>query len=191
MQPFDKDWVFVRAAVDELEAYLLSSILYWPVPGTSARSAAGDVPRLTIGNLLLSLKRLSGGDWTEERAQELETIRQQVDALRSQWRVHWEKKSAEEYHSRLPRWQQFVIEMGGQVTPSRHEYAYQVRLRVILDLLVSEMGEQLSLERTALANLDRMLRHRLTANDFVWDAALREVFPDNRFWYLYGVPAAE
>lgn len=190
MQPFDKDWVFVRAAVDELESYLLSNTLYWPVPGVSARGAAGDVPQLTVGNLLLSLKRLASVDLPAERAHELDTIRKQVDAVRSQWRVHWEKKAAEEFRSRLTRWQQFVQEMSGRATPSRHEYAYQVRLRVILDLLASEMGDQLRLERTALDNLDRVLKRRLSAENFVWDGSLQEEFPDDRFWYLYAVPAA-
>ena len=191
MQPFDKDWVLVRAAVDELEAYLLSNTLYWPVAGASARTAAGDVPRLTVGNLLLSLKRLTGGSWQADRKQELESIHQQVDAMRSRWQVHWEKKAVEEYHSRLPRWQQFVQEMNRPVTPSRHEYAYQVRLRVILDLLANEIGDQLELERSGLSHLDQLLRRRLVSDEFVWDSSLREQFPAEAFWYLYEVPAAE
>ncbi|HZW03937.1 MAG TPA: hypothetical protein VFF68_08415 [Anaerolineaceae bacterium] len=191
MQPFEQDWDFIRAAVDELESYLLSTTLYWPVPGTPARSPSGSVPRLTIGNLLLSLKRLSAADWSDERAQELERLQQKIGDVRKRWRAHWEKKASEEYFSRLPRWQQFVIEMGGATPPSRQEYAYQVRLRVILDLLADDIGEAPDVRQSPLSNLDQVLRRRLESDGFIWDDRLRAEFPEDRFWYLYGVPQAK
>ena len=46
-----EDLQFVKEAIPQLQEYLLSNELYWPLSGT--------LPRLTPGALLLALARLS------------------------------------------------------------------------------------------------------------------------------------
>ena len=53
MTPVEKDKSYLEASISELETYLLSQELYWPI---SARGF--DLPRLTIGGILLTQARL-------------------------------------------------------------------------------------------------------------------------------------
>ena len=186
IQALPKDWVIARAALDELERYLLSSSLYWPVPG--ARARAGDVPRFTIGNLMLSLKRLQGVDWPPEMREELDRIQEHVTQLRERWKAHWIKKAGEEFRQRLARWQEMLNDLRKSGSPSAAEYAYQVRQRVILELLCGELEGSLAQEKSALAATDGLLRAMVQSAQFVWDEAVREAFPEKSFWFLYRLP---
>jgi hypothetical protein len=189
MTPFDKDWVFAQVAAQELQDYLLSNTLYWPVTGSRGLRIETDQPRFTIGNLLLSLQRLAAGEWTGKQQQELAETRAYIQQMRQQWRSHWSKKAKEEFASRLPRLQSFVTSLGSENPPSAHEYAYQIRNRVILDLLLKEIDEPLAVEQAALSHLDATLRRWIRPGAFVWDEAIRDQFPSDRYWYLYGAPS--
>lgn len=189
MPPFEKDWILARASVDELEAYLLSKTLYWPVTASGGQALPGDLPRFTLGNLLLSLKRLQGAEKSPRQTQEYQSIQQQVQQMRSQWRVHWEEKAKEEFAARMGRWQNFVLELKGNAPPSSYEYAYNVRNRVILTLLSEEPGVVGGMENAALNSTDASLRSRFDSGRFVWEPELQALFPQDEYWYLYGIPA--
>jgi hypothetical protein len=67
MQLMLKDWAFAHAAVEDLQAYLLSRELYWPLSPQKEERAAGQLLTLTPGNLLLSLKKLAAAAWKGEQ----------------------------------------------------------------------------------------------------------------------------
>jgi hypothetical protein len=72
MPSLEKDRAFLEASVPELEDYLLSDELYWPI---TARGF--DLPRLTIGGILLAKARL------EARGERIEALLTRLDAVRS------------------------------------------------------------------------------------------------------------
>jgi hypothetical protein len=164
-QPQQDRW-YVEEALPQLQKYLLGDELYWAL--------GGNLPRLTPGNLLLALKRLEAVDphlaWT---------LRGKLDSIQTQWRSAWQKKAARETESRLRLWSQFLSEQARDEGPHRAHYAASVRERVILQLLKCSAPQ--------LAELDGLLRAHFQPGEFVWQPLYQGVFPENEFWFLYGV----
>ena len=168
------DTAYLQAGVPELKEYLLSREIYWPI------TAPGhDLPRLTLGGLLLALVRLSAC------GQAVEGLRMRLDAVRSSWRVAWENKAHREFQARLRLWKNYLVDY--QYAPEAHAeaYPYEVRYRVMLHLLDIELPAHPG-EWQALVQLDNLLQKALVPAPFIWEADLKEAFPSEVYWYLYG-----
>lgn len=161
----NNDQKLIEEALPQLREYLLSDELYW--------SLGGSLPRLTPGNLLLSLARLEAVD-----PRSAWTLRGKLEAIQAQWRSAWEKKTSRETASRLRLWSQFLSEHTHDEGPHRAHYAASVRERVILQLLQCGAPQ--------LAELDALLRARFQPGGFAWEAVYQGVFPESEFWFLYG-----
>ncbi|MCS6993288.1 MAG: hypothetical protein N2117_01025 [Anaerolineales bacterium] len=161
----EQEQKFIEEALPQLQPYLLSDELYW--------SLGSNLPRLTPGNLLLSLKRL-------EAVNPLLTERERLklESLQTRWRIAWEKKIIREMTSRLRSWLQFLEEQARDEAPSRAHYAASVRERAILQLLQPTWPP--------LTEADLFLRARFRPGAFVWEAVYQPVFPESEFWFLYG-----
>lgn len=168
-----QDLQFVNESLPQLQAYLLSKELYWPL-----RAA---LPRLTLGALLLALARLE-----VVQPVETESLRAQVAAIRAKWRNAWEQKIAREAANRLRLWTQFLSDLAQAPGQNAEAYPAEVRGRVILELLLRELP-QLP-EKAALAEAETLLRARLLPGVFLWDTELQLAFPAPEFWFLYGYP---
>ncbi len=168
----ERDRQFVEAGLQELESYLLSKELYWPLHATTT-----DFTQLTPGALLLVCARMRG--WGGAEAASLET---QLDAVRSKWRSAWEAKASREVHARSEMWKDYLAE--ARQAPSEHarEYRHQVRLRAMLELLSRETSSSSDM----VTELDAALRAIFAPGEFVWEAQLQSAFPHDRFWFLYG-----
>ena len=185
MKSFDYDLRYLKAGVDELESYLLSENLYWPLD-VKAQANEPAFPNLTLGNLLLSKARLLARHRTLEQDLQLGAILPRLDQVRSQWRAAWNKKAARSLHSRLNTWRDFLEEY--RKAPDAHydRYAYEVGRRVMLDLLLPELGAPQEELTGLLSRLDALLQTLLLPGNFIWDAELAGGFPPADFWYLYG-----
>jgi hypothetical protein len=183
------DLVYLQNGLLDLQGYLLSNELYWPV-GASPPAGEPPYPRLTLGNLLLSKKRLQAQQLSGENQLEIDRIKERLDSTRSEWRVAWGKKAAREYSARLSLWRDFIQEYRKKPESNLDRYAYEVSRRVLLELLESEAEGISEEERELLAGLDEVLRAVLVPGSFIWDKQLGSEFPKERFWYLYGVPKA-
>jgi hypothetical protein len=168
------DRAYLEAGIPELGDYLLSSELYWPIT-----TRGYTLPRLTIGGILLSKIRL------EAREERIESLVAQLDAVRSRWQVAWETKAGREVQARMRLWSNYLADY--RHDPERHADAYphEVRYRVMLDLLLSEMPS-VPAELEELSQLDNLLRSNFTNTDFIWDADLRSGFSKETYWFLYG-----
>ncbi len=171
MTSADQDLQFLTESLPQLQDYLLSTELYWPLTGS--------LPRLTPGSLLLALARMSA---IQPRA--AEKAREQLDVVCAQWRVAWEKKAAREMANRLRLWSNFLSDY--RSVPEQHAdgYPQEVRGRVILQLLLAEAPD--APEKSSLQELDVLLKLRLISGGFIWEAALQPAFPQGEFWFLYG-----
>lgn len=165
----DSDLSFLAAALPELQDYLLSDELYWPLGSVGA-----SLPRLTLGGLLLALRRC--GD---------EKFVRDADAVRYRWRAAWEAKARREAHSRLEQWKLFLEDLRQSREAHAQDYPGQVRVRVMLDLLLADLPP-LPAVSAALDGLDRGLRAGFVPGEFLWENVLRSAFPQDTFWYLYG-----
>ncbi len=180
----ERDWAFVREADAVLEDYLLSPELFWQMSGMLPGSSGMGMLQLTLGNLCLSLERLSAVEWLPKEQTELAAMRAHIEAVRNRWRANWAKKAAQEYQARLRQWAAYLQEV-----PERSSiagYAYQVRLRVILELLNREIVREADDVPTShLFRLDQRLRTLTAPAEFVWETEVQPAFPADAFWFLY------
>jgi len=177
MTAVEKDKAYIEAGIPELEDYLLSNELYWPI--SSHRSS---LPRLTIGGVLLAKARLEArGEWIGSLVMEL-------DRIRGKWRVAWEKKAGREFDSRMRLWGNYLTDYIHSPENHADAYEYEIRYRVMLQLLLAELSSQHG-EQEALSQLDQMLRAQFLPSDFIWDPDLAGGFPREVYWYLYGKPS--
>jgi hypothetical protein len=185
MKSFEYDLRYLKAGADELENYLLSDDIFWPV---DIRPPAGQpgYPQLTLGGLLLARKRLIAYDKSPKEAEDVEKLITNMDAVRSNWRVAWERKAGRSFGVRLKMWRDFIEEYRQGPLDNADRYPYEVRLRTMLALLKTEGGGQASAEADLLAILDKFLDTVLITDGFVWEPELQMGFPENIYWYLYG-----
>ncbi|MDX9993295.1 MAG: hypothetical protein RBS68_14735 [Anaerolineales bacterium] len=162
---------FIETALPELETYLLSETLYWPL--------GGSLPRLTPGALLLALRQAEALNPPAARK-----WRQQLDLISAKRRTAWEQKARSELVNRLRLWGESVAEWQPAASERRADYSGQVRSRVILQLLLHEVNAPA--QQAVLDGLDAFLRANLKPAPFLWDAQLAETFPKDEFWFLYG-----
>lgn len=189
MHQIDQDLIYLRSAVAELEDYLLSNVLFWPVTARGGKQLRGDTTQLTIGNLLLSLKRLASAAEENENSTEIAALSRQVEMVRRRWKSNWDKKIGEEIRSRLRQWDQYLSEISQPGGIHHGDYPYNIRQRVILGLLFNELDKPSPHEAVYLDALDTRLRHATHPVDFVWDVSLSAGLPESEYWYLYRQPA--
>lgn len=183
MTSLSHDADFLQSAVQVLEDYLLSDVLFWPLQREKGAMLGGDSDQLTPGNLLLSLARL-GREGLAETS--LKQALQRIDKVRQQWKSAWLNKCQKEWEQRLRLWLNYLDEIkreSNRELPA--DYSFHVRQRVILDLLTKEIGELPPEKRLKLQNADEMLRLLSQPGEFIWQKGLQEHFPASPFWYLY------
>lgn len=150
---------YLEAGIPELENYLLSKELYYPI--------GRNLPQLTLGGVLLSLRRLP-----ENEAARLEV---QVDRVHTKWRSAWDTKAGREVRARSELWKNYLAEYPGDPKGTARLYPQQVRYRTMLTLL----GE-------ASDVMDVYVRSIFQPGDFVWEPEVRDNFSENIFWFLFG-----
>ena len=167
MPTLKQDLLFLEKSLPELKNYLLSDILYYPL--------MGKLPRLTIGGLLLTQRRLEAGNLGTHLDPKLATVK-------TKWRAAWAKKTARELEARLTLWRNYLNDY--RADPENHtaDYAHEIRWRVIMELLSAEV-DQIPAE---IAVLDQLLRTKFIPGKFIWDENLQSQFPEDKFWFLYG-----
>lgn len=174
----ETDWAFISASLEELEAYLKSKQVYWPLSGPAS------LPRLTLGSLLVSLARLEAHAITEVEPARVSAMLADVSSIRSHWQALWQRKAALEFPQRLTLWSAFLSDLKEEGV-SRAEYAAQVHLRLMLDLLLAETPTIQPAWPRQLEALDVRLQTVTRPAPFVWRAELEPGFPPDKFWYLY------
>jgi hypothetical protein len=190
MPTFAYDLRYLQAGVDQLEAYLLASELYWPI-GVNPPRGQPPYPQLTPGGLLLARQRLGAIAETPAQQAELTRLEQRLEALQAHWRMAWGKKASHDFHARLKLWRNFLEEYREKPSAHYDRYAYEVTRRVQLHLLAPEAIDLPLAETQALEGLDQLLRAVFNSGAFVWDEHLAAGFPPAIFWYLYGRLRAE
>jgi hypothetical protein len=185
----ENDLTFLREAAPDLQEYILSRDLYWILRSPSPMLGGGQLPQLTIGNLILSQVRLAAGNLSESQNRELGQLSAQIEKVRAGWLANWRQKAGKEFISRLNLWQQYLRELRGDVRQHAPFYTKEVRVRVILELLAAQGQADLPVDSgEQLQMLDQILRGLVQPGPFIWDAPLTGVFLPEKYWFLYSSP---
>jgi hypothetical protein len=160
MSSLDQDLQYLDACLRELQDYLFSNELYWPL------SAASSLPRLTLGGLLLARRRLG----TRADSQAV-----QIEVLHSKWQTAWDTKASQEVRARSDLWRNYIQEYRESPESNATEYAQQVRNRAMLVLLGEESDP-----------LDESVKNMFIPGDFIWENECAGNFSRDAFWFLFG-----
>lgn len=185
MPSAEYDLWYLRDGISQLENYLLSEEIYWPV-GIAAPANEPPYPQLTLGNLLLAHQRARAVAQTPEQRAELDRLSMELEATRARWRAAWGRKARAEFHARLNLWRDFMEEYRKEPSAQYDRYAYEAGRRVLLGLLRPEADDLPKTELEVLDSLDRILQALLVPRAFIWEAELAPAFPQDEYWYLYG-----
>jgi len=178
----DRDVRTVEAMATRLTPYVYENELYGPMPG--------DLPKLTVGGLLMRAHRLSAisGALVSNQQEAVKTAQQQLDAVRREWTVAYEGKITREYQARLTAFNQFLNEYPDSPRSAAENYPSNAEKRVILEALTDE-AESLNVltadMKNALGATDNKLRRYTQPGPFIWDDRLRPAYSQDKYWFLY------
>lgn len=177
----------VEAMASNLTPYIYEDELFGILPG--------DLPRLTLGGLLMRLARLDvlADRLPESQQQTAENARRQLDEVREKWRVHYEKKIAHELRSRMVHLRQFLQEVEENPHRLTPDCPSAMEKRVMIELLKDEamqLGVWTSELAATLYGIDSQIRRLGEQRDFIWDPAVQDAYPRDKFWFLYMAPCA-
>jgi hypothetical protein len=168
----------------ELENYLKSDILYWPV--SEPNPLGSHMPQLTIGALLEALTRAEAGrmDLLPGQQKELDGVHQQLDRIRAAHPAFYVGKAIHELHSRLTAYQ---ANLADAQRKTKGLYIQDAHVRAKIYLLEQALGTDMTSELQQLrAQIDQALYEIFVPGDFIWDARLQTAFPKDQCWWLYG-----
>jgi len=189
MQSIDYNLSLLDIMLDDFEAYILSKVLYWPLSMDAKRDAY--LPRLTLGGLYLTLDELASQQFAMNQDQETQyhKLIRKFDQVISKWQVCVEQKAQQELSSRLNLWQAYLRDL--EDDPDLVEdYPRAVRIRVMIGHLIDLSGSSQEVKEKTLiiSSLDQRFNDFVKPNDFLWDAPLKLVYPQEKFPYLYRSP---
>jgi hypothetical protein len=175
--------------LEEIEDYLLSSEVFWPV---MKRGLGGSpLPRLTVGGLTLILNELHVQHEGMSPSQRIahDKLQGQMDKVRMKWAVALERKAAEELRSRLNLWRAYLHDIEERIDTGEN-YPHEVRNRAMFEYLADLSIRQPEVEPrvSEMKSLDARLRSLFVPGEFVWDQRLVDIYPKSPYWYLYGTP---
>jgi hypothetical protein len=187
----DNDLKEAQRMVEALEPYVYQDQLYMPIGG----GLFSPMPALTIGAVLLRLRRLHTlrDQMTDSQQRMLDGLLEQNRKVWNEWRVHYEKKLAEEANSRLKLLSGYLHDCREDPRACASNFPAEALRRTIVQEITNFMDEEgihsAEIDRGA-ARVDSQLRGYVKPGQFVWSPALQAAYPKDRFWWLYSEPAA-
>lgn len=181
----ERDLNEAEAMAEALTPYIYEDELYG--------KAGLNMPSLTVGALLLRLRRLSLLQSTMTAAQQgkLMNVEARHTAVRHEWRQHYEKKLTWEAESRLKAMQPYFEECRDNPRLCASAYLPEALRRTIVQDILAALYD-LNIPYTALERqakrTDTLLHGIVQPGDFVWDAQLQAAYPAETYWWLYHRP---
>jgi hypothetical protein len=178
----------LSAMASHLTPYLYESEMYGQI--------SNDLPKLTLGGILLRLYRLTGLEQLLDADQQsiLHDARINFEAEVSKWAVHYEAKLQHELKARIDALTLFLKECPEDLQTCGVNYPVQAENRTMIEHLADESKEHDVLSDDTLVMLhqaDQRLRQLFHDGDFISDDRLKQVYAHNRFWWLYGYISEE
>ena len=185
MPTFEYDRRYVERGIELLESYLITEVAYWPLD-IKPPSGEPPYPMLTLESVLLARQRLLAYRGSLSDESQVAKLLLALETIQSHWRVAWEKKTEQAYHTRLTMWRNFLEEYWSAPESHADRYVYEVRIRTFLTLLSNSNSRINPGKDGLLARLDGYLKIALNPGKFIWDDGYQACFPLDEYWYLYG-----
>jgi hypothetical protein len=188
-----KDLSEAEAMARALVPYVHEDELYGSVGSGGFFSGGGRMPSLTIGALLMRIRRLNmlRDRLNDEQTRRLEAVEARNAEIHNEWRVHYERKMIREANSRLDAMKAFFEECDEDPALCARVYGPEASRRTIVEEIMLAMEQHniddADLRRKARSS-DNKLRGYLEPSDFVWVAELKPAYPEKTFWWLYHRP---
>lgn len=188
----DQDLREAEAMAEALIPYVYQEELYGRV-GAGGMFSGGNTPSLTIGALLMRLRRLQAlrDQMSPAQAALLDKIMAQNNGVANEWRVHYTQKIIHEAESRLKSLDAYFAECTEDPRSCYGAYMPEALRRTILQEIANQLNEfnapSAELDR-GLRRADQQLRRFIRPSDFVWAAVLQPVYPREQYWWLYSRP---
>jgi hypothetical protein len=149
-----------------------------------------DLPKLTIGGLLMRLHRLSLLDMllSDEQREALEKAHQQVGNVKREWLTAYTNKIMHELTLHINQWNQLLNECGQDQDECREMYSSVVEKRVMAQVLTDEARKLNVLTpeiEKQLHGIDSQVQGYFTAGSFIWDQRLQSAYPQDQYGFLY------
>ncbi len=182
-----------QAMANGLESYLQGSELYGRVGGGGIFSG-GKMPSLTLGALIMRLRRLHlfRDQMTPAQQSQLDSIEEQHENARKEWRTHYDNWLLKEANSRLDAMNPYFQEVRDTPTMAAFAYKPEAQRRTIVQEILDKM-EELGIRSADLDAKARKIDSRLRGlglqpSDFIWASALQPAYPQKVYWWLYSKP---
>ena len=172
----------LKEVTADWETFLFSKEIYWQLNLSNKKFTSAERRiRISAGRLLISSFLLSQLNKNDQNP-----ILNEFLVLKNKWAANWQKKVTEELPVRIRQWNQFVNDLKVDSGFSQSQMNNQLQVRFMIDLLMNEADEKVRVEFLPLiGNLDSRYE-KLTVKDvFVWDRELIDIFPADKYWYLY------
>lgn len=188
----EQDLKEAEAMANSLASYVRQDNLYGSVGGGGLFSG-GRMPSLTVGALLMRLRRLHqlADQMTDAQRAKLDKIKTTHDAAAKEWRAHYEGKITREANSRLDAMKTFFEECAASPAGCPRIYLPEVLRRTIVEELMIAMKER-GMEDAELTTkargVDSRLRRFVQPSAFVWADALQSAYDQKQFWWMYSEP---
>lgn len=180
---FERELKEAQAMVEGLTPYLYEDELYGKL-GMS-------LPRLTIGGLLLRLRRLRALAGQMNAVDQVAALDTRHASLRQEWAQAYNKKLMREAEARLRDLQTYFAECRDDPKLGANAYLPEAQRRTILHEIAAALSpsalEESRLE-ARLRRIDSDLRRIVRPSEFVWSDILKPVYPAETFWWLYHRP---
>ena len=178
-----------EAMAQGLSEYVRGNDLY----GTTGNGMFARMPSLTVGSLLMRLRRLNllRDQLENSQKQRLDAAIETFEATRSEWTHHYQEKMAKEVESRLGSMIQFFADCADNIANCQAGYRTEILKRTIVEEVLKEM-QNMNMNGDDLMNkvnaADNRLHKYFQPDGFQWSDTLKPAYPEDEFWWLYQSP---
>ncbi|MBU6359524.1 MAG: hypothetical protein KGS46_05815 [Chloroflexi bacterium] len=178
------DIFFANVAASQMDDYVHSNVLFYPIDTLAIVSAAADkgmiLPQLSIGAWLETAWHLAASNLTPAQYTQFEANCAEIAQIRQKSGDAYIQKACREFKSRLDTWSWYLED-----PKSGGRYAIQVHQRLKLALLLNNVPQPEN-EKHRLTAYDLRLRRDFKPGPFVLEPPLQAAAPTTQFWWLYG-----
>lgn len=180
MNRFEYEANYLKAGLEQFKAFLLSPEIFWNL-SLSRPAGHPPYPQLSLGNMLLAAHIISSDSALKKRDELLE----EFHAFQLEWAHAWEEKAEQEYQYRLRQWSRYIDDLQGAKAQSAGSFKNDIRVRVLLELLQSQLKDEGRQAIDELNALDLRFHQLMKAADFVWPLEIKGAFATEDYWFLY------
>ncbi len=192
--PPETDLAVVAEMAAQFESYIMRGEVYRTVavPASADGGGTGEHRiQSSVGDVLARLHKLTAQSalLTAVQKEALTEAKAQIEEATARLPSHYQALMLREARARLNSLNWYLDDCSENRRECRVQYPFEIRNRQ----RIAEIGKALdeagaAALATQLATIDQRLRSLLGGGEFVWDAAVEQVYPREEYWYLYALP---